>query len=308
MREDTKRALPKTFKERLWGFLVFVGVLACFTSAVAAMNWWGHRRVRHFLAWRVIETAHGREASPGRVAALEALAWERVSLRSIDLAGVNLRGARLDRAILIEANLIGADLREAELNRAILTEAELIGADLREAELGKANLHEADLSGACLRGSNLIEAELRGAKLIGAELKGALLCGSILSSADLQKADLSKAGLMDAVLGGADLSGVRLDDSNLTGADLQGADLRGAKIRGALLDGANMRGVRNWREISDLTDALCSQVKNPPLGFLRFAKEHGAYVSGERLKKEQAAIDAFSSKATKQPASSQQIP
>ena len=85
--------------------------------------------------------------------------------RSVDLRGANLRGATL-----IDANLRGADLIGADLGC-----ADLYGADLRRANLGSANLRGADLRCANLRCANLRHANLYGADLSYADLRGATL-------------------------------------------------------------------------------------------------------------------------------------
>ena len=94
--------------------------------------------------------------------ALSALGERPVGLqhRPLDLSGVGLRGvewpfARLEGALLIDADLRGA----------LLVGADLRGAWLRGADLGLANLDGADLRGADLRGTRGTDpAQLRGAR------------------------------------------------------------------------------------------------------------------------------------------------
>lgn len=105
-------------------------------------------------------------------------------------ARVDLRGANLSEANLIEANLRGANLRKAKLT----------GADLYEVYLSEANLSGADLSWA---------------KLIEAHLSGADLSGADLGLADLSRADLSGASLIDADLGETNLGRAILTGANL---------------------------------------------------------------------------------------------
>src|SRR6185295_2520956 len=57
-----------------------------------------------------------------------------------DLAGANLKGAKLGRARLNQANLTGAKLPGADLRGARLAGAKLSGADLRAAMLNGQNL------------------------------------------------------------------------------------------------------------------------------------------------------------------------
>lgn len=108
----------------------------------------------------------------------------------LNLAGIGLQAARLDRADLRSCNLRGADLRGISLRSARLTNA-----DLREARLGplvvndgqrivshldKAILRNVDLRGADLTRAVLLEADLSYANLVGAELAEAELDGAQL--------------------------------------------------------------------------------------------------------------------------------
>ncbi|MFW5941211.1 MAG: pentapeptide repeat-containing protein [Chloroflexota bacterium] len=101
-----------------------------------------------------------------------------------------------------------ADLRGARLNRAVLSKTRLWMLDLRNA----------DLTGANLNGADLWLANLAGACLRGAKLQGAHLGGAILSGADLRGADLGKANLRKANLNSADLRGAAVTLSQLSKA------------------------------------------------------------------------------------------
>ena len=134
-----------------------------------------------------------------------------------NLAGVNLSGKDLDRAIFWQANLTGANLSRAKFSRANLSRAILKRANLREANLGHADLAWADLSDADLtwvnlKGADLSHVNLSRAKLNGADLNtsdlggvnfdGATLTKAILSRANLKSADLSASvGLSETVWG-----------------------------------------------------------------------------------------------------------
>jgi hypothetical protein len=120
---------------------------------------------------------------------------------------VNLRGANLSGANLMEAYLIGVGLSGANLSGANLSRANLIGAHLT-----RANLSGANLSRAILRGAYLDRADLRGAKLSGANLM----------EANLMWANLSGASLMGALLQGTVLIGTDLTDADLTGCHIYG--------------------------------------------------------------------------------------
>jgi len=178
-------------------------------------------------------------------------------LREAKLAGADLREAKLAEAILSGANLQGADLRGANLqgaklagarmDRAKLAGANLAGANLAGAILSGVNLERVDLDRADLRRAKLRRTKLRGARLDGAKLEGAKLEGANLNGAKLSGANLVETALEEADLGGADLSsahlqGADLNGANLNGADLGGADLSSANLQGADLNGANLNG------------------------------------------------------------------
>src|SRR6267142_558753 len=67
-----------------------------------------------------------------------------------DFSGLNLRGIKMDRALLSRADFTGAHLQSANLIGAILQEACFDGADLSRARLSGANLVSASLENACL--------------------------------------------------------------------------------------------------------------------------------------------------------------
>lgn len=91
------------------------------------------------------------------------LSLRKVNLSGVDLSHANLSGADLRVAQLSRADLSGADLSGANLLRADLSGADLSGADLSKASLLRANLLRADVSGADLSGANLLRANLKGA-------------------------------------------------------------------------------------------------------------------------------------------------
>jgi hypothetical protein len=87
---------------------------------------------------------------------------------------------------------LGLAIKWARINGAVLRDADLSGAVLRDADLSGADLSDADLSSAALSGADLSGAVLRDADLSGAVLRDADLSGADLSDADLRsfKADL----------------------------------------------------------------------------------------------------------------------
>ena len=89
----------------------------------------------------------------------------------LNLSGANLAGAYLVEMNLPYADLTGVNLAGADLLVAGLHCANLTGANLTGANLNLANLSAADLAGANLEGANLNLANLEDANLTGADLR-----------------------------------------------------------------------------------------------------------------------------------------
>ncbi|MEU4215805.1 pentapeptide repeat-containing protein [Actinoplanes sp. NPDC026623] len=188
-----------------------------------------------------------RNRSPARVtgdlqAALTSLAnrprrpySERVRVR---LGGLDLSGADLSHASLINADLSGADLSQARLPGADLSGAVLAGTRLISADMTQAILVGTDFSGGDLSRAILTEARLTRADLGRADLRGASMRASTLFAADLRGADLSDATLDAAKLTGADLSGAIVRNASVRVTNLVGATMDGADFGGTLLDDA----------------------------------------------------------------------
>jgi hypothetical protein len=120
--------------------------------------------------------------------------------------------------------------------------------DLLGANLAGACLVEADLSGVYLRSVDLRGAVLTSSERYYTNLIGATLSEADMSDADLRGVDLSSAHLGYAVLRSADLRGTRLDNAYLSHANLTGADLSGANLSSVDLSWANLRGTTGVTE------------------------------------------------------------
>jgi uncharacterized protein YjbI with pentapeptide repeats len=126
--------------------------------------------------------------------------------------------------------------------------------------------------GAYLQNIRLPHASLRRCKVDGADMRGAILTD----------ADLEDASMLSTNLRGADLSNARFAGiTNLTGADLNGANLYGVDLSQVKLDGADLRNtdlsaIANWQSIGSINLANLQGCRNPPSGFLDWAKNHGA--------------------------------
>jgi hypothetical protein len=145
------------------------------------------------------------------------------------------------------------------------------GVSLDGVDISNANLDELNLVNAMLNNANL-----SGADLYKANLSVAYLIRANLTSANLDYANLSDTFFDYANLFGADLSGAYLLSATLPRANLNNANLSRADFRLANLSGANLMNIRNWQEIKDIENANVYGVKNSPVGFIEWAKEHGA--------------------------------
>jgi len=161
----------------------------------------------------------------------------------------------------------------------------LAGVDISKANLRSINLEKADLWDADLSGVWLWDANLYGAKMLRANLSGAKFVRTNFSMAMLWNVNFSGAYLGDANFSGAELNGVNLSGAELYGANLSGAKLVGANFSRADLRNANFSGVELewylWKYSIKIELANIHGIKNPPNGFVEWAKEHGA-VSIER--------------------------
>ena len=143
----------------------------------------------------------------------------RCDLRSLPVAGADLTGATLDRAILAGMNLDnGPDGPETTL-----AEASLVRADLHGAVLSASDFRSADLSGADMGGVQLEDTRFADVDLAAADLSGAWFFFTDAARADFSRADLTAADLthsmfVDATFDRADVDGADFTGSNLTGA------------------------------------------------------------------------------------------
>lgn len=130
----------------------------------------------------------------------------------------DLAGADLTRLYLREARLQHAILDDADLRLTDLTNALLIGASLRHAKLSYGNLASAKLLSANLSEAELVQTDLFGTNLSGAKLVNADLSSAFLVKANLARAEVDGAKITNACCGNTifahvDLSGVHGLDS-----------------------------------------------------------------------------------------------
>ena len=179
----------------------------------------------------------------------------RIELQGSYLNGVDLRKARLQKAILA-----GAYLKKAKLDRAHLQRANLVEAHLEESSFSEAGLQGATLTEACLREADLVQTHLQGAYLQKVHLQKAILHDAHLQGTDLREAHLQEANFNSAHLQGAIFYQAHLQRAVLVQAHLEGAILHDAHLEGAILHDAHLQGT-----------------------YLRGAQLHEAEVAGARL-------------------------
>lgn len=206
-----------------------------------------------------------------------------LTLHSLGLQALDLRGASLARADLHGANLETTNLNMANLSEARLDNANLHQARLRGADLIDALLTGADLHGADLRGADLHRAHLTHANLCDADLSGTNMRGVDLNHADMRKAVLTRTDLSNPnrgwtrwawiepnmhqgpgwvegwdLLDGAQLRQVDLREANLAEANLREVDLHEAKLEGATMNRTDL----GRADLTDATGLTREQIKS----------------------------------------------
>jgi uncharacterized protein YjbI with pentapeptide repeats len=145
------------------------------------------------------------------------MAWSDISRMNAgcdpDFPQTNLYGARIYRAIAIDAKLCDA----------ILTGADLHGTNFTNAAFEDANLNNANLSWADLDGANAGFAPIRNANLSNASWVGANAPGAQFDGSDLHRINLLNGDLRSTTFVGSDLRYARLDGVDFTNANLTGA-------------------------------------------------------------------------------------
>jgi uncharacterized protein YjbI with pentapeptide repeats len=126
------------------------------------------------------------------------------------------------------------------------------------------------------RNADLRRGRFLGAELLGADFRRAVLSDSEFQGALLSRADFSEAHLKKTELGGADLAGATFVDANLCAARLIGARIKAVDFSRADLRRADMTGLVDWRDIRSIRLANVFGVREPPSGFLEWARAHGA--------------------------------
>lgn len=112
-----------------------------------------------------------------------------------ELGGVLLAGAEADAWLLVDSHGEGVDLAGARLDSAELLDCRLPGLRADTTVLSRAVIVRTDLSDASLRGADLSGADLEEVSLVGADLRGAVLTGATFDRVDLTDALLDDRAL-----------------------------------------------------------------------------------------------------------------
>ncbi len=142
------------------------------------------------------------------------------------VAKVDLSGANLSEAVLMNAKFQQANFIETNLRGAILNGADFFKAKVMAANLQGAYIQETDFEEVCFNYSNLQGAHLQKSKFKNASLFKVNLQGAHLEETAFLQADLNATILREAYLQDANLTDVKgLQSSQLAGANVSGAKL-----------------------------------------------------------------------------------
>jgi len=138
-------------------------------------------------------------------------------------------------------------------------------------------------------GVPLVGVDLSGAFLQGIRLPRAKMVRSNLDAVDARNSDFHGADFMASSLHAGNFRNGNLSRANFQDADLSGGDFCSANFSGASFDGAtldsadlghtDLRGIK-WQKIKSLKGATLQRVRNAPPGFLQWAIQNGAVITG----------------------------
>lgn len=179
--------------------------------------------------------------------------WSRCDKSGIELDGANLEGAILVETNFSDAFITNTDMSGANMKMANFTEAVLDNVLMRQSNLAWANftdslllfvdMSEADASGTPFTGSNILSLLALNSKMMGADFSNTITYYSDFSQADLTDADFAGSILGINFFRGSNLQGVNFASQQLflfdmSGAHIKGTDLSGSTILGVWLKNA----------------------------------------------------------------------
>jgi uncharacterized protein YjbI with pentapeptide repeats len=177
-----------------WALIDLIKILGGLSVVVAAWQYITgadeRTTARHYQAWQVINLAHGKGGSGGRIEALQELVRDGVDLSGVDLAGAWLQRIAIPGARFVYGKVDSADLRLANLANAVFGEvtgvrANFAGANLRRARFSEGNFREVFM-------------------------ESATLCWASFDGVDLEKASLAESNVMGLTMVYVDLRGANL--------------------------------------------------------------------------------------------------
>lgn len=147
-------------------------------------------------------------ATEGREGAMAS--WPGEAIEGVDLTGAMLAGALLVETTFVRGNIVAADF-----SRAVAGGAAFVGASAAGAKFVKAQLESSVFEGSDLRAATFLKAELGGASLKGCHLAGATFDDARCVGANFAGAQLRAASLVRTDFSGVDLAGADLADARL---------------------------------------------------------------------------------------------
>ncbi len=229
--------LPKLTNLAFFKILEYAGRLTILVAVFLYFAEKDDRRLaRQYQAWQIVNASHDKGSDGGRSIALEYL------------------------------NKNGTVLTRLNASNAFLDCINLKGAFLAESNFSKTRLFAANFSGATLHNS-----DFSGARINNADFSQAMLINVNFSDADLSGSKLNRADFTIACLKNSNFSHTYLKNAKVERAFLEGAD-----FYCACLVNSNLDRIQNWKKIKNIAYANIYGVKNPPDGFIEWAKEQGA--------------------------------
>ena len=209
--------------------------------------------------------------------AIGSRARSRIDIERKEDFRLDLRGANLHEAQLLDADLSNAMFHHSNLSSVNFASTNLTDSFLSYADLSRAQFHDVNftrtrlsftnLSGAMLQDADLPRTDFSNANLVGTNFLEANLSGANFQDAKAANAQLELANLSGARFLRADLSGARLMRADLSSAEFWDADLNQANIADANLSGAEF-SVGGQQAGKGLTHVQIDQARadpnNPP--------------------------------------------
>jgi uncharacterized protein YjbI with pentapeptide repeats len=185
--------------------------------------------------------------------------WDSKS-EKVDLSGIDLSGASMHRATLLEVNLrsatleradlLGATLDRVDMNRAVLRRASLARSSLNRVKLREANLEGAIFTSSRLEKTDLERANLRNVSWTYARLMTVHMTEAVseygdfvnceIRDSDLNKTDFNHSDFSETRLENVRLRGSRLKKSKFTLARLHNILFTEADLENSILSGAQL--------------------------------------------------------------------